>query len=310
MPFNPSLDNGPELLAAAARAAGARPDYTQGGGGNVSLKLGGERMLIKASGSKLRDMTARSGYALVNSGNIRRRLLAGPAGDEELTGYIRAQALPVSGVPPADPSVETGFHSLLGGAVIHTHSVYANVLNFSAEAPALLRRILPEAVFVPYHSPGAQLCEALAAYARQSGPQVFFLGNHGLAVAHSAIGPAAELNERVNEALRRGLNLPPFPAGLWAGRGLSPANAAGLARYGRDYLLANILSPDQALYCGPDALDGLAPDTGAVNEVLSALFYVLDCMAGLGLKPRFLSPADLAWFGSLNGGRYGRGGVK
>lgn len=303
MSYDPSLDKASELLARAARGAGSRPDYTQGGGGNVSVKTGPERMLIKASGTRLRDVTSAGGYALVNYGNIRRRIVSGPGTEAEFSDFICAQALPVKGVKPAKPSVETGFHALLNTVVIHTHSVYANILNMSAEGRELGHRLFPGAEFISYRAPGLQLCEIISGRALSSGPQVFFLANHGLAVAHAGVDGALELNARVNDTVRRGLSLPPYPAAA-AGPGLSPHNAASLARYGRKFMLENVLSPDQALYCSPEALDGrCGPDE---NEVLAALFYILDCMAALKLTPRFLSPAEVACLASMKNGRYGR----
>jgi len=303
MVFDPSLDNAPELLARAARAAGSRPDLTQGGGGNVSVKIGAERMLVKASGSQLKDLTPRSGWALVNYGNIKRRIAAGPGGDNEFSEYICAQALPVLGVPPASPSIETGFHALLNTVVIHTHSVYANLLNMSAEGHALGRRLFADAEFIPYKAPGPQLCTAINDRARASGPQVFFLANHGLLAAHAGVEGALELNDRVNETIRKGLKLPPYPAVL-PSSGLSPHNAARLAHYGKSFMLENVLSPDQALYVGAPELDGKA--SPAVNEVLTALFYILDCMAGLKLTPRFLTKTEVAYFDTMKSGRYSR----
>ncbi len=303
MPYDPFLDKAPELLARLARAAGARPDLTQGGGGNVSIKLGSGRMLVKASGVQLKDVTPVSGYSLVNYGNILRRIAAGPGGEGEFSDFICAQALPVKGVKPAKPSIETGFHALLNTVVIHTHSVYANILNMSAEGQALGRAMFPGAEFLPYRSPGPQLCSAINERAGASGPQVFFLANHGLAVAHAGIEGALELNERVNETLRRGLSLPPYPS-VQASGGLSAHNAARLAAYGKAFMLENVLSPDQALYCGPAELDGKCG--AAANEVLTALFYILDCMKALNLTPRFLTKSDVAYFDSMKSGRYSR----
>lgn len=303
MVFDPSLEKAPELLARAARAAGCRPDLTQGGGGNVSVKIGAERMLVKASGSQLKDLTPRSGWALVNYGNIKRRIAAGPGDDNAFSEYICAQALPALGVKPAAPSIETGFHALLNTVVIHTHSVYANVLNMSAEGHGLARRMFPEAELVPYRAPGPQLCTAIGERARASGPQVFFLANHGLLAAHAGVDGALELNERVNETIRRGLKLPPYPA-VPPCEGLSPHNAARLAHYGKSFMLENVLSPDQALYVGAPELDGRA--SPAVNEVLTALFYILDCMAALKLAPRFLTKAEVACFDTMKSGRYSR----
>lgn len=303
MVFDPSLDNAPELLARAARAAGSRPDLTQGGGGNVSVKIGSERMLVKASGAQLKDVTARSGWTLVNYGNIKRRLAAGPGGDGEFTDFICAQALPALGVPPAKPSIETGFHALLNTVVIHTHSVYANILNMSAEGHALGRRLFPDAEFIPYRAPGSQLCAAIGERARASGPQVFFLASHGLLAAHAGVDGALELNESVNETIRRGLSLPPYPA-VVPSSVLSAHNAARLAHYGKNFMLENVLSPDQALYVGAPELDGAASQ--AVNEVLTALFYILDCMSALNLTPKFLTRSEVAYFDTMKSGRYSR----
>ena len=303
MPFDPALDKGPELLARAARAAGSRPDLTQGGGGNVSVKIGAERMLVKASGVQLKDVTPAAGYALVNYGNIKRRIFSGPGGEGEFSDYICAQALEVKGVPGAKPSIETGFHALLNTVVIHTHSVYANILNMSAEGHELGRRLFPNAEFIPYRAPGPQLCAAIGERAVPRGPQVFFLANHGLVAAHAGVDGALELNERVNETIKLRLRLPAYPVTLAAG-GLTPHNAGALARYGKEFLLSRVLSPDQALYCSPEALEGGAGQ--AVNEVLTALFYILDCIKAAGLTPKFLTPGEVAYFDSMKSGRYSR----
>lgn len=292
------MDIAPELLSRAARAVGLRPDITQGGGGNVSVKLGSERMLVKASGVKLKDVDPDGGYALVNYGNIRRRIAAGPGGENEFSDFICAQALPVRGVKAAKPSIETGFHALLNTVVIHTHSVYANILNMSAEGHALGKELFPGAEFIPYRSPGPQLCSAINDRARASGPQIFFLANHGLAVAHAGLEGALELNERVNDTIRRGLSLPPYPAVSASG------NAARLVHYGKAFMLENILSPDQALYCGPDALNGRCGESG--TEVLTALFYILDRIKELKFTPRFLGKEDISYFDTMKSGRYSR----
>lgn len=306
MPFDTSLDNAPETLARLARAAGARPDLTQGGGGNVSLKLNSERMLIKASGVKLKDVSPEGGYALVNYGNIRRRIACGPGGEGEFSDYICSQALPVKGVKAAEPSIETGFHSLLNTVVIHTHSVYANILNMSAEGHSLGKKMFPQAEFIAYKSPGPQLCSAVNDRARAAGPQVFFLANHGLAVASAGVAGALELNERINDTIRRGLCLPPYPT-IQAAGGLTAHNSARLAYYGMGFMVENTLSPDQALYCGPDALEGRG-EMEAANEVLTALFYILDCIKALGLTPMFLSKADVLYFDAMKSNRAGARG--
>lgn len=260
-------------------------------------------MLIKASGVRLKDVSPRSGYTLVNYGGIRRRVAAGPGSDDEFSEFICAQALPVKGVKAARPSVETGFHALLNTVVVHTHSVYANILNMSAEGHALGRELFPDAEFLPYQAPGPRLCAAINGRADARGQQVFFLANHGLAVSHSGVEGALELNDKANEAVRRRLGLPAYPV-VPPCAGLSAHNAAALARYGKNFMLEHILSPDQALYCGPEALEGRG-EMEAVNEVLTALFYILDGIKASGFTPRFLTAAEVAYFDTMKSGRYG-----
>ncbi len=306
MSFDPSMDNSADRLAAMARAAGAGPDLTQGGGGNVSLKIGPERMLIKASGTRLAEMTAAAGYALVNSGNIRRQLAGCRMGDGELLDYICSQSLPVKGGASGKPSVETGFHALLNTAVVHIHSAYANVLNMTAEGRAAASRLFPGAAWIDYVPPGARLCCAVDGPGRATGTQVLFLANHGLVV--SAPGPEAALERalRVNGEIRSALRLPAYPAADYPPAGLSAHNRAALARRGKAFMLDNVISPDQALYCGQAELDGSGKDMAAVNEVLTALFYILDCAAALGWTPRFLTKGERDYLEGMKGGRYSR----
>lgn len=307
MAFDPAIDNSAARLAAMARAAGAGPDLTQGGGGNVSLKMGPERMLIKASGSRLSEMTETRGYALVNHGNIKRQLAGCRMGDGELLEYICSQSLPVKGSAGAKPSVETGFHALLNTAVVHVHSAYANVLNMTAEGRAAAGRLFPGSVWIDYVPPGARLCCAVDGPGRATGTQVLFLANHGLVV--SAPGPegALERTLRVNAEIRSALGLPPYPSADFPASGLSAHNREKLARRGKAFMLDNVLSPDQALYCGPAELDGSGKDMASVNEVLTALFYILDCADMLGWTPRFLTKADRDYLEDMKGGRYSRG---
>jgi len=295
--------SGPELLSSMARAAGSGPDLTQGAGGNESLKTDGRTMLIKTSGSRLREMTPSSGYAAVDHAAISAAVRAGGLDDAAFNAMISAHVLPLPGVPPARPSIETGFHSLLASAVIHVHSAYANVLNFSEEGGAAAARLFHGAGLIPYRAPGPPLCAAIAGLADAGRPQVFFLANHGLLVTHPEPEGALEACGKVNDTIRRELRLPPYPA-VPACAGLTPHNAARLAAYGEEFMLRKAVSPDQVLYCGLRELrGGGGPD---VNEVLTALFYALDCIKALGWTPRYLPAGEVAALDSMAGGCYSR----
>ena len=65
-----------------SRYAGMREDLIQASGGNSSYKVSAEKMLIKASGYQLADITAEQGYAVINPQIIRTAFLQMPSMDE------------------------------------------------------------------------------------------------------------------------------------------------------------------------------------------------------------------------------------
>jgi rhamnose utilization protein RhaD (predicted bifunctional aldolase and dehydrogenase) len=54
-----------------SKSAGSPVDYTQGGGGNTSVKLDDTLMAVKASGFKLKQITPAEGYVVVNYKKIK-----------------------------------------------------------------------------------------------------------------------------------------------------------------------------------------------------------------------------------------------
>ena len=49
-----------------SRLLGQRPDFIQGTGGNVSIKIDSQKMLIKTSGWRLSDINENSGLVEIN----------------------------------------------------------------------------------------------------------------------------------------------------------------------------------------------------------------------------------------------------
>ena len=156
--------------ARLSQGAGARRDYVQGGGGNTSVKLDDRLMAVKASGFCLSDVKPDSAYAVMDYSAIRafyRGHEATDFADAEKAGSDEAKANTVSveGLAALRPSVEAGFHSLLGTFVIHSHSVYANLACCAMEMKQALTEALAGADFswgmVPYIDPGARLSFAI-----------------------------------------------------------------------------------------------------------------------------------------------------
>ena len=205
-----------EDFARLSQSAGARMDYVQGGGGNTSVKLDDTHMAVKASGFCLSDVKPDQAYAVMNYADIRafyRGHAAADFEDAEKTGSERAKAatIAVEGLPALRPSVEAGFHSLLGKFVIHSHSVYANLACCSVEMKQVLTEAMAGASFswgmVPYIDPCARLSFAirdeLDRVERVTGkiPTVLFMQNHGLIVHEETADAALTLHDAVNARL-------------------------------------------------------------------------------------------------------------
>ncbi len=207
-----------ELLA-ISRAVADRPDFVQGAGGNTSAKAFDGLMAIKASGFELRQLDTNSGYAFVESASVVDYFSSIDLGAlAEATDYeaesgalVRLHTITLDEWPAARPSMETGFHSILDRYVIHTHSVYANLINCQADADQALQKFNLtsglEAVMVPYLNPGFWLTTAIQQQleaAKVNGdpePKVFFLQNHGIIVTANTVDEVIALHRDINSAL-------------------------------------------------------------------------------------------------------------
>ena len=187
-----------EHLVEVSRAVGRDVLLVQGGGGNASVKSAdGTRMWIKASGFRLADVGTHHGYVATDV-----PALLAAVRDPRLTAMSRAEAheMSVRMIDAATrdggrlrPSLETGFHAVLPGAVLHTHSVFINAFSCFELAEEAVAARLGGAPFVAYQPPGHALAAAVDEVwrtlgdARRATTRAIVLGNHGLI----ALGPTA-----------------------------------------------------------------------------------------------------------------------
>ncbi len=179
-------------LVAISQFAGRDLLLAQGAGGNTSVKANeGSRLLIKASGFRLDDISQTTGYLDLDLGALR-QIFEEPA-LSSLPPHIaqdrtvqRVQALNSTPGAPR-PSMETGFHLLLERVVLHTHPVYLNAFTCSEEGREAFDQAFDEPVaWVPYAVPGYPLAtvvaESCAEYSAEHGslPSRIVLENHGL----------------------------------------------------------------------------------------------------------------------------------
>lgn len=195
-----------------SKYAGMREDLVQAGGGNSSFKISDEKMAIKASGFQLADVTEEDGYAWVNPKIIRERFLNCDdlsALTEEDSKVILNEAF----IEGKRPSIETFLHAISGKYTLHTHSMVVNVLTCRKGGMTILKELFPEALTVPYATPGVELAKAYFNAYKQAANEstkiidIVFLQNHGLVVSADTADEVIEKTEFVTKKLEDYLNI-------------------------------------------------------------------------------------------------------
>ncbi len=212
-------------LIKISNITGKDPTLVQGGGGNTSAKTpDGKYMYIKASGTALKDMTAKKGWrrlrlspvlTIINNKSIAKldtftreteivnRLLL--ACDDDFSSDAR-------------PSVESHLHAFLDNYVIHLHpnavGAYVNAKN----GRPLLERLFADQklppLWVPYTDPGFTLAKKIAGlisdYKNHHGkkPAILFLEKHGLFVSAADPQKALRIVRAVIKRCRTKLKYP------------------------------------------------------------------------------------------------------
>jgi len=308
-------------LEIISRTVGASPAYVQGGGGNTSVKLDDELMAVKASGFALTQVTAQSGFVVVNYKKINEHYDSmgespGEDFEKKMNEVIQASIVDLPGIERLRPSVEAGFHSLLDRYVIHTHSVYANILCCSKEGESIARKLfegkLP-LLWLPYVNPGFGLSMKIKEEMKNlpngvKYPSAVFMQNHGLIITAGCMRECLELHEKVNNEIKSYFNIKePFPEiclekiseSEYESRTENVVDFFENSGYGFEYLNKYILYPDQLVYLNSSIFgegeakvklhDGKViyntnlKTARILDETLSAYLYVTSNVMGRGL---------------------------
>ena len=261
-----------KTISEIAHRAGRSPAYTQGAGGNVSIKTDDGNMIIKASGCRLIDVSPEHGLACVSLAAVKAVMPRNEISAQEFDKGISSAQIPLCG-KTAKPSVETGFHSLLHKYVIHHHSVYANLISCCKEGAAIAAEMFPESRFMPFCQPGLELCLAIRKSLNirplsSCKPEIFFFANHGLAISADNADDALNAMEYVNNAAKRNFSLPDF-------------SLESYTDYESLLDIPGILTLDQMLYM-PSAKK--RPRTDTEKEIFAAASFIACQHKKLGLS--------------------------
>lgn len=256
-----------------SRAAGARSDYVQGGGGNTSVKLEGGLMAIKASGFCLSDIGENCAYAVLDGEAIRSFYYENEPQnltdvEAEGSACTKANVKSIEGLDRLRPSVEAGFHSILKTYVLHTHSVYANLAACSTACRQIAETAFRGAGYawgwVPYTDPGANLTFAIRDELKRvkdltgREPAVILMQNHGIIVHDDDPDLCLAIHTDANERLARlfGISGTSFPevavrelaGGYWLGDTPYLKERLKNCAYTQQDLLEQPLYPDQMVF--------------------------------------------------------------
>ena len=205
-----------------SRYAGMRNDLAQAGGGNTSVKLDDQVMLVKSSGFQLADVSENSGYTKIDyrliADYFKENMQAGnrPVLTEDAGNALLAKAQMAGG----RASIETFLHAVTGKYTLHSHPTLVNILTARKDGREILEELFPEAVYVPYRKPGAALAETYYKICQAAGePEIIFLESHGLVVsggsADRVIGRTEEVLEKIAAYLRVSYEAYPNATKLW-----------------------------------------------------------------------------------------------
>ena len=254
-----------------------RPDVVQGAGGNFSVKIDRNVMLVKASGMEFRQIgNGGRGLVPVLYRELGKYLSSKKSHSaDEKTHLNVVRSCTIDGTQTKRPSMEVWFHTLLPTYVLHTHSVYVNILACSKEGAELFHEIMAEAQLpyctLPYCNPGFDLGRIMTTWlGRQKNmPPVIFLENHGVIVAANSAEECAALHELVEAGIKKmlGIKKTAFPM-----RRLNEKEA--------DDFRSLILFPDQTIY--PERAD-----------IRAAHRFILKHIRNNGLHAKTISSADV-----------------
>jgi len=207
---------------------GKDPALVLGGGGNTSIKTpDGKYMYIKASGTALKDMTARQGWRRLRIEAVlsilKDKSLARLNAIQRETEVVNRLLLSCDDdvTSGARPSVEAHLHAQLDTHVIHLHplavAAYVNAKNGRSQIEKLFAREAKPPLWVPYTDPGYMLAKKIARlvadYEKEHGcrPRILFLEKHGLFVTGSSANAALRLVRHVIKLCESSLKPPKTP---------------------------------------------------------------------------------------------------
>ncbi len=180
-------------------------------GGNISVKLTDDEMVIKASWTLLKNVNEEKPGASLSYQTLNQKFSAylGKAISQENESLLTAEISQLVTTTGARASMETPMHALIPYKyVVHTHNIYANVFLCATHGQRKLEHVIGEWFWwVPATIPWLALAQEISKlYANEKKPKIVFLENHGIIVSADSVEEVVELYETLEERLTHYMN--------------------------------------------------------------------------------------------------------
>jgi rhamnose utilization protein RhaD (predicted bifunctional aldolase and dehydrogenase) len=322
-----------------------RPDLIQGPGGNTSVKDSEGNMIIKASGFRFEEMNAVQGFSIVNAKEIADYFFNVEVQDKALEEKKSNElihlliATDTEGNKYPKPSMETGFHAVLDTYVVHTHSVWSNLINCNQDSVSLFQTLkskLPfEIAYIPFVSPGFGLSYLItqelkfAKENNQKQPNVFFLQNHGIVSHSNELNIAQAQLFQVDETIKSLLSAEAYPNSELENKGgffvpkFDYVQQKAKEYQANDAFFNQVLFPDQTVFFNGNiafenekgrkinfsenyALEYHCPirEAQSIHETMTAYFYIYDSILKNGFQPSFLAGEEIDYINNMDMEKY------
>lgn len=316
-----------------------RPDLIQGPGGNTSVKHEGN-MYIKASGFRFEEMSQTAGFSCVAYQPIvdffHQVIPSDKQSDESgmlelVSSCIQKQS---DGLSYPKPSMETGFHAVLDKYVVHTHSVWSNLINCNSNKLNIVESLKSKGIIsveIPFVSPGFGLSYLvtqaliLAKHNNQPMPEVFFLANHGIIAHSNSMEKVWSLLDLVDETIANAFNLTKtYPSTKIHGAETywKPASEYALdliMKYQADeQFFEQVLFPDQTVFfkghmsfdskrhskinIGKDGIvyNCSNREARSIHETMTAYLFIYDTIINHKNTPQYIESVEIDYINSMS----------
>jgi rhamnose utilization protein RhaD (predicted bifunctional aldolase and dehydrogenase) len=271
-------------------------EYSQGSGGNVSTKIDMQKMIIKATGFELKNIDENRGFVIVNYHEINSLIenissKIGPEiSEDDFNNFIRKSVINIMDFQKNyRPSIEAGFHALMPYKyVIHTHSLFVNILCCSKEGEKILHDLFADALWLKYENPGKNLTLLIARAIKFKKTPIIFLQNHGIIVGSDDAVEVLKIHDEINKKIIEKLNL--------------NSKYQKQATQNTEILLSknSFIFPDQVVYLSQDN----SIKSTVYDEMIEVFNYLISQIYHLNFEPNFISSENVEYIKNMESEKY------